>query len=285
MITILNKIEDNISKKLLLEGKEDFDFKELYLIDYNMYSVNTLNKRVDIINYLYLNLKELDLNEDLFALFTEIVEIINNLSTLTVNDSIDMNYAIKNMVERLNNFQFRKIESFELNSNIKTLKPTILKQDEFDEKLKYIKESVHNYSDNLEFYILEEEDNLSIIIPKDENNLTSFIKDNSHKTIVNELINVLIKIGSLNNSVDESISHYLFEFSEEKLYKSVSFYLNEQIQALIYLLNSYSFRNNVLEMFDLLEIENRIRGFNKRIDNIANEASSIYNYIIENNKI
>ncbi|EOU1990269.1 hypothetical protein C4D27_16120, partial [Clostridium perfringens] len=96
---------------------------------------------------------------------------------------------------------------------------------------------------------------------------------------------VLIKIGSLNNSVDESISHYLFEFSEEKLYKSVSFYLNEQIQALIYLLNSYSFRNNVLEMFDLLEIENRIRGFNKRIDNIANEASSIYNYIIENNKI
>ncbi|EOU1990209.1 hypothetical protein C4D27_15815, partial [Clostridium perfringens] len=165
MITILNKIEDNISKKLLLEGKEDFDFKELYLIDYNMYSVNTLNKRVDIINYLYLNLKELDLNEDLFALFTEIVEIINNLSTLTVNDNIDMNYAIKNMVERLNNFQFRKIESFELNSNIKTLKPTILKQDEFDEKLKYIKESVHNYSDNLEFYILEEEDNLSIIIP------------------------------------------------------------------------------------------------------------------------
>lgn len=285
MITILNKIEDNISKKLLLEGKEDFDFKELYLIDYNMYSVNTLNKRVDIINYLYLNLKELDLNEDLFALFTEIVEIINNLSTLTVNDSIDMNYAIKNMVERLNNFQFRKIESFELNSNIKTLKPTILKQDEFYEKLKYIKESVHNYSDNLEFYILEEEDNLSIIIPKDENNLTSFIKGNSHKTIVNELINVLIKIGSLNNSVDESISHYLFEFSEEKLYKSVSFYLNEQIQALIYLLNSYSFRNNVLEMFDLLEIENRIRGFNKRIDNIANEASSIYNYIIENNKI
>lgn len=285
MITILNKIEDNISKKLLLEGKENFDFKELYLIDYNMYSVNTLNKRVDIINYLYLNLKELDLNEDLFALFTEIVEIINNLSTLTVNDSIDMNYAIKNMVERLNNFQFRKIESFELNSNIKTLKPTILKQDEFYEKLKYIKESVHNYSDNLEFYILEEEDNLSIIIPKDENNLTSFIKGNSHKTIVNELINVLIKIGSLNNSVDESISHYLFEFSEEKLYKSVSFYLNEQIQALIYLLNSYSFRNNVLEMFDLLEIENRIRGFNKRIDNIANEASSIYNYIIENNKI
>ncbi|WP_415286100.1 hypothetical protein [Clostridium perfringens] len=285
MITILNKIEDNISKKLLLEWKEDFDFKELYLIDYNMYSVNTLNKRVDIINYLYLNLKELDLNEDLFALFTEIVEIINNLSTLTVNDNIDMNYAIKNMVERLNNFQFRKIESFELNSNIKTLKPTILKQDEFDEKLKYIKESVHNYSDNLEFYILEEEDNLSIIIPKDENNLTSFIKGNSHKTIVNELINVLIKIGSLNNSVDESISHYLFEFSEEKLYKSVSFYLNEQIQALIYLLNSYSFRNNVLEMFDLLEIENRIRGFNKRIDNIANEASSIYNYIIENNKI
>ena len=285
MITILNKIEDNISKKLLLEGKEDFDFKELYLIDYNMYSVNTLNKRVDIINYLYLNLKELDLNEDLFALFTEIVEIINNLSTLTVNDSIDMNYAIKNMVERLNNFQFRKIESFELNSNIKTLKPTILKQDEFYEKLKYIKESVHNYSDNLEFYILEEEDNLSIIIPKDENNLTSFIKGNSHKTIVNELINVLIKIGSLNNSVDESISHYLFEFSEEKLYKSVSFYLNEQIQALIYLLNSYSFRNNVLEMFDLLEIENRIRGFNKRIDNIANEASSIYNYIIENDKI
>lgn len=285
MITILNKIEDNISKKLLLEGKEDFDFKELYLIDYNMYSVNTLNKRVDIINYLYLNLKELDLNEDLFALFTEIVEIINNLSTLTVNDSIDMNYAIKNMVERLNNFQFRKIESFELNSNIKTLKPTILKQDEFDEKLKYIKESVHNYSDNLEFYILEEEDNLSIIIPKDENNLTSFIKDNSHKTIVNELINVLIKIGSLNNSVDESISHYLFEFSEEKLYKSVSFYLNEQIQALIYLLNSYSFRNNVLEMFDLLEIENRIRGFNKRIYNIANEASSIYNYIIESDKI
>ncbi|MGG7131216.1 hypothetical protein [Clostridium perfringens] len=285
MITILNKIEDNISKKLLLEWKEDFDFKELYLIDYNMYSVNTLNKRVDIINYLYLNLKELDLNEDLFALFTEIVEIINNLSTLTVNDNIDMNYAIKNMVERLNNFQFRKIESFELNSNIKTLKPTILKQDEFDEKLKYIKESVHNYSDNLEFYILEEEDNLSIIIPKDENNLTSFIKGNSHKTIVNELINVLIKIGSLNNSVDESISHYLFEFSEEKLYKSVSFYLNEQIQALIYLLNSYSFRNNVLEMFDLLEIENRIRGFNKRIDNIANEASSIYNYIIESDKI
>lgn len=260
--------------------KEIKSADDMLIINYNTKGMWRLDDIISVINHLYLELTKKSMNKQLYEIFVDIVEKLNNLLFFRV-DKTNEEDIIKECLSKFDEFEYKDICNMDLINNIEIIKPMKITMDEINAIKEY--DNLW-YSDKLgkeditekyrNFYVTDiNNDNSCYLINcfyhRSDDNRSILSVINSNESIVDELTNVLRKVGCFDRDKYLFENNYLFEFCKSGYHVEIIHLINHLLKTLNYFLNSSSFRDNEFYIYDEIEFKNKL---------------SVYSYFIESAK-
>lgn len=249
---------------------------DIYVIDYNKRGFYEYETILNILNEFYIELCKFPINNELFNVIEEVIEVLNNLNYFVtkINDFRTTDDFVDVVLNKFDNFSYRRLCEFNKASNFKIHKVNIIDESEFNniKNLNHTGKSISNNDDYL-LYVNKEKEG-TLISNNNSQNLISIVQKDNPKYLIKEYGDIIRKLVPLEKD-NMIIDNYIyFEMSTWGFHKEILHIANRYLELLLYIINSTSYRENNYFIFDDITIKNRMVNLNDLLSNMKKYVSN-----------
>lgn len=240
--------------------------EEIGVIDYNTRVLYTYSNVLLVVNEIYVRLIRKSIDNDLLNAIGDIVEKLNNLVHFEYTKDIkDESVLVNDYLGLFKTFEYRKLSSFKKETSIEVHKvqyisKDIIKQLEVNYRERFSR-SMEDIRDNYKGYYIGdvcEEGVYPLISCRKERTIISIVPNVNNDEVLKGLLEVFRVVCSIDKEDLYLEEYYRFSMTRGKIHKEIVHLINRLLQALNYVFNSTSFRNNEYYVFDRFEVERRV---------------------------
>lgn len=276
-----------LKKREWQTGVGDMNLKRLphlTVIQYGVGSFASYHQRLDVINTYYLRMSEQRLYGGLMAYLSVIVERLNNLSYFFSQAPTYHEEAfVVTYLTKFETFHPQPLSELTLISKITlhqvqamTKKELFIISADMEKRSEKLKEwrAIDEESASTAYetgYFIAPSLNQSemvLVNTHSSREILSLISDSSNETILRELKQLLVKMGTVSPKSSRLTHHVCFEFGQAGFHPKVIALINKQLNALLYWITSKSVRDNVFYDEDLFALNHRLEGFHHELKDI-----------------
>jgi len=254
------------SWKLNIEVKDVPLSENIGVIDYNIRAFQRYSDVVSVVNEIYLRLYRKGMNEELLETIGGIVEKLNNLVHFQYNDEYrNEDILVKGYLELFDTFEYKRLSEFNKETNIEVHKVQYISNTIIDQLKDNYKFSFNSkYEDIREnykgFYIgdLDEDGEFFPLISCHNNQkVISVLPNTDSDTVLEGLLEVFRVVSPVDKETLDLDKYFRFEMTRGMIHKEIVHLINRYLDALNYIFNSTSFRENNYYLFDKMEVVRR----------------------------